>query len=78
MPKVTQEQIEEVLKKVRPYLQIDNGDVEFAGIEGENIVKVRLLGSCNGCPMSLMTLRAGIERLIMKEIPNVKRVESVN
>ena len=78
MSKVTQEQIEEVLNKVRPFLLTDNGDVEFAGIESENIVKVRLLGSCNGCPMSLMTLRAGIERLIMKEIPDVKRVESVN
>jgi Fe-S cluster biogenesis protein NfuA len=78
MSKVTQEQIEEVLKKVRPFLQIDNGDVEFAGVESDDIVKVRLLGSCNGCPMSLMTLRAGIERLIMKEIPDVKRVESVN
>jgi Fe-S cluster biogenesis protein NfuA len=78
MSTITKDQIEEVLKKVRPFLQIDNGDVEFVGIDNENIVKVRLLGSCNGCPMSLMTLRAGIERLIMKDIPNVKRVESVN
>jgi len=78
MSTITKDQIEEVLKKVRPYLQIDNGDVEFVGIDNENIVKVRLLGSCNGCPMSLMTLRAGIERLIMKDIPDVKRVESVN
>jgi Fe-S cluster biogenesis protein NfuA len=78
MSTITKDQIEEVLKKVRPFLQIDNGDVEFVGIDNENIVKVRLLGSCNGCPMSLMTLRAGIERLIMKDIPDVKRVESVN
>ncbi len=78
MSNVTKEQIEEVLKKVRPFLLIDSGDVEFVGIDNENIVKVRLLGSCNGCPMSMMTLRAGIERLIMKELPDVKRVESVN
>ncbi len=78
MSTITKDQIEEVLKKIRPFLQIDNGDVEFVGIDNENIVKVRLLGSCNGCPMSLMTLRAGIERLIMKDIPDVKRVESVN
>lgn len=78
MSQVNKEQVEEVLKKVRPFLQLDNGDVEFVSIENENIVKVRLLGSCHGCPMSLMTLRAGIERLILKDIPEVKRVESVN
>lgn len=78
MTLINREQVEEVLKKVRPFLQQDNGDVEFVGIENENIVKIRLLGSCHGCPMNLMTLRAGIERLILKEIPGVKRVESVN
>jgi len=78
MTEITKEKIEEILEKVRPYLLTDEGDVEFAGIENGNIVKVRLLGACHGCPMSLMTLRAGIERLLMKEIPGIKRVESVN
>jgi Fe-S cluster biogenesis protein NfuA len=74
---ITKEKVNEVLEKARPYLRQDGGDVEFVGIENENIIKIRLLGSCYGCPMSLMTLRAGIERLLMKEIPGVKRVESV-
>ena len=70
-------QIEEVLKRVRPYLQIDGGDVEVVNIKDESIVELRLLGSCLGCPMSQMTLRAGVERVIMKELPWVKRVEQV-
>ncbi|MBN8571571.1 MAG: NifU family protein [Ignavibacteria bacterium] len=69
--------IEEVLKRVRPYLQIDGGDVEVVNIKDEGIVELRLLGSCLGCPMSQMTLRAGVERVLMKELPWVKRVEQV-
>lgn len=69
--------IEEVLKRVRPYLQIDGGDVEVVNIKDESIVELRLLGSCLGCPMSQMTLRAGVERVLMKELPWVKRVEQV-
>lgn len=70
-------EIEEVLKRVRPYLQIDGGDVEVVNIKDESIVELRLLGSCQGCPMSQMTLRAGVERVLMKELPWVKRVEQV-
>jgi Fe-S cluster biogenesis protein NfuA len=70
-------QIEEVLKRVRPYLQIDGGDVEVVNIKDESIVELRLLGSCLGCPMSQMTLRAGVERVLMKELPWIKRVEQV-
>ncbi len=70
-------QIEEVLKRIRPYLQIDGGDVEVVNIKDESIVELRLLGSCLGCPMSQMTLRAGVERVLMKELPWVKRVEQV-
>lgn len=71
------EQIEKVLVKVRPYLQMDGGDVEVVNVTDENIIEVRLLGACNGCPISQMTLRAGIERAIMSEFPEVKRVENV-
>jgi Fe-S cluster biogenesis protein NfuA len=70
-------QIEEVLKRIRPFLQIDGGDVEVVNIKDESIVELRLLGSCMGCPMSQMTLRAGVERVLMKELPWVKRVEQV-
>ena len=78
MEEITKEKIEEVLEKIRPYLLQDEGDVEFVSIENGNIVKVRLLGACYNCPLSLMTLRAGIERLLMKEIPGIKRIESVS
>lgn len=75
--KANLEKVEEVLKKVRPYLQIDGGDIEVVDIKNESIVELRLLGSCLGCPMSQMTLRAGVERVLMKELPWVKRVEQV-
>lgn len=74
---ITLAQIEEVLKRIRPYLQQDGGDVEVVNIKDESIVELRLLGSCLGCPMSQMTLRAGVERVLMKELPWVKRVEQV-
>ena len=69
--------IEIILEKIRPYLQFDGGDVELVEVTKDNIVKVRLLGACNGCPLNLMTLRAGIERSVMNSIPEVKRIESV-
>ena len=77
MPIIKKEKIEEVLNTIRPYLQIDGGDVELVDVSEENIVTVRLLGACNGCPLNLMTLRAVIERALMKEIPEMKRLESV-
>jgi len=71
------EKVEEVLKKIRPSLQADGGDVELVSVTEDGIVKVRLKGACAGCPMSQLTLRMGIERLLKKEIPEVKQVESV-
>jgi Fe-S cluster biogenesis protein NfuA len=71
------EKVEGVLKNLRPYLQIDGGDVELVEITDDFIVKVKLLGACYACPLNLMTLRAGIERKIMKEVPNIKRLENV-
>ena len=78
MTDLTIENVETVLKKVRPYLQIDGGDVELIGIKEAGIIEVRLIGACKDCPLSMMTLRAGIERALMEEIPSVKRIESVN
>lgn len=70
------DKIEEALKKIRPSLQADGGDVEFVAYE-DGVVKVRLKGACGGCPMSQMTLKMGIERILKKEIPEVKEVRSV-
>jgi Fe-S cluster biogenesis protein NfuA len=77
MNKELYEKVENVLKKLRPYLLIDGGDVELIDITDENIVKVKLLGACYACPLNLMTLRAGIERKIMNEVPEIVRLENV-
>ena len=71
------EKVQTVLNKVRPMLQADGGDVELVDVTENNIVQVRLTGACKGCPMSQMTLKNGIERIILKEIPEVKGVEAV-
>jgi Fe-S cluster biogenesis protein NfuA len=68
------EKVQAVLDKIRPSLQADGGDVELADVV-DGVVKVRLQGACKGCPMSQMTLRNVIERVIKKEIPEVKAVE---
>ena len=74
---LTHDAIETSLSRIRIFLAIDGGDVQVVQIKESGIVEVRLLGSCVGCPMSLMTLRAGIERALMIEHPEVKRVEQV-
>jgi Fe-S cluster biogenesis protein NfuA len=66
------------LDELRPYLIEDGGDVEFVRFEEETrVLELRLLGNCRGCPLSLMTLRGGIERHILNEIPEIRRVEPV-
>ncbi len=70
------EQVQTVIDKIRPSLQADGGDVELVDVE-DGVVKVRLQGACAGCPMSQMTLKNGIERLVKKELPEIKSVESV-
>lgn len=74
---VTSRDIEQTLRKVRPYLEIDGGNVELVQITDDGIVEVKLVGSCKECPMSMMTLRAGIERALMLEHADVRRVEQV-
>lgn len=70
------EKVEEVLNRIRPALQADGGDVELVEVV-DGVVSVRLKGACGGCPMSQMTLKMGIERLLKKEIPEIKSVISV-
>jgi len=72
------EEILKALETIRPFLQADNGDVELVEITKENIVKVRLIGDCENCPMSTLTLRAGIERALMNQVPGIRRIEAVN
>lgn len=74
---LSSEVIESSLAKVRPYLNEDGGDVELVRVTEDGIVEVRLIGSCQSCPMSIMTLRAGIERSLMLAHQEVRRVEQV-
>jgi len=70
------ERIEKALDKIRPSLMADGGNVELVEVEGD-LVKVKLTGACGGCPMSQITLKMGIERLLKKEIPEIKEVVAV-
>ena len=68
------EKVEKVLNEIRPMLMKDGGNVELVSIDG-GVVKVRLQGACAGCPMSQMTLRNGIEKVLKEKIPEVTAVE---
>ncbi|MBO0602182.1 NifU family protein [Sporosarcina sp. E16_3] len=70
------EPVQEVLNKLRPFLLRDGGDCELVDIE-DGIVKLRLLGACGTCPSSTITLKAGIERALLEEVPGVVEVEQV-
>jgi len=73
---VLKEEIAQALEEVRPQLQRDGGDIELVDVE-DGVVKVRLKGSCAGCPMSQMTLKWGVENYLKKKVPGVKSVEAV-
>ena len=70
------EDIEKALQRIRPSLQADGGDIELIDVV-DGVVKVRLTGACCGCPMSQMTLKQGVERVLKEEVPEVKGVEAV-
>lgn len=71
------EKVEAALNKVRPSLQADGGDVQLIDVDEDGVVKVKLQGSCAGCPMSQMTLKMGIEKILKQNVPEVSKVESV-
>lgn len=73
-----EEKVQIALEHMRPFLQADNGDVELIEVNEDGIVKVKLTGACKSCPLSIMTLRAGIERALMREVPEIRRVEAVS
>ena len=72
------EKVETALNQVRPSLQADGGDVELIDVDEDGVVKVKLQGSCAGCPMSQMTLKMGIEKILKQHVPEVTRVDSVS
>jgi len=73
---IMREDVERALAKIRPALQADGGDVELLDVN-EGVVRLRLKGACSGCPMSTMTLRLGIEKVIKEQVPEIKEVIAV-
>lgn len=72
------QRVEKALDTIRPYLEADGGNVSVLEITPENIVMIKLLGACGSCPMSIMTLKAGIEEAIKKAVPEIEGVQAVN
>ncbi len=72
------EQVEAALDTIRPYLETDGGNVSVEEITPDGVVRLKLLGACGSCPMSIMTLKAGIEQAIKKAVPQIAGVEAIN
>ncbi len=70
------EKVEEALKEVRPMLEADGGNVELVAVSDDGKVTLKLTGACGSCPMSQMTLKMGVERIIKKRVPEIKEVVS--
>jgi Fe-S cluster biogenesis protein NfuA len=71
------EKVEKALAKIRPMLAADGGDVNLVEVTDNGVVKLKLTGACGSCPMSQMTLKMGIERLLKEEVPEIKEVIAV-
>lgn len=71
-------QIEEALDNIRPYLEADGGNVRVIDLTDDMVLRLELLGNCGSCPMSTMTLKAGVEEAIKKVIPEIKKVVAIN
>ncbi|MEQ9426785.1 MAG: NifU family protein [Cyclobacteriaceae bacterium] len=72
------QKVESALDNIRPYLEADGGNVQILDITPENVVTLKLLGACGSCPMSTMTLKAGVEESIKRSVPEITRVEAIN
>jgi len=76
--KTVRQRVEEALQTIRPYLQADGGDVKLLELRDDHIAVLELLGACGSCPMSTMTLKAGVEEAIKRAVPEIKGVEAIN
>ena len=72
------ERIEKALDQIRPYLEADGGNVRVLELSEDMVLKLELLGACGSCPMSTMTLKAGVEQTILREVPEIKSVIAIN
>lgn len=75
---VLKEKVEMALNGIRPYLEADGGNVKILEITPENVVRLELMGTCGTCPMSTMTLKAGVEESIRRAVPEITAVEAIN
>lgn len=73
----TREEVEKALDEVRPMLMSDGGNVELIDVNDQGVVLVKLQGSCSGCPSATITLKQGIEKIVMDKVPGVTAVESI-
>lgn len=71
------ERVEKALDKIRPMLVADGGNVDLVEVTDDGVVKLKLTGTCGCCPMSQMTLKNGVEKILKQEIPEVKRVDAI-
>jgi len=78
MNQVLEKRVDEALNTIRPYLEKDGGNLRIKEITEDMVVKIEFLGSCETCPMSTMTLKAGIEQAVIKAVPEIKSVIAVN
>lgn len=69
--------VQAALDEIRPAIQMDGGDVELVDITDDLVAQVRMVGACGGCPMSLVTLQAGIERIIKRKVPSITGVQAI-
>lgn len=72
------ERLNNALNTIRPYLETDGGDLKVVGLTDEMVLQIELLGMCRSCTMSNMTLKAGVEQAVIKAVPEIKAVETVN
>jgi len=71
------DRVDKALDEIRPYIHSHSGDVNIVDVSDEGVVKLQMVGSCHGCPMSMLTLRLGIERILMEKVDGVTQVEAI-
>ena len=72
------EKVENAIDEIRPYLEADGGDIKVVSIDNKNVVNLELIGSCETCPMSPMTLKGGVEEAIKKQVPEIRGINAIN
>ncbi len=78
MQQTLESRVEAALDSIRPYLEADGGNVRVIEITANNVLKLEMLGNCGSCPMSAMTLKAGVEEAVKRAVPEITAVEAIN